>query len=70
MLVLCANLVYLSFDRTGNQAVEGGLYKRYLKERKKGRKKRNSKGTSESGIGVAELQANCASVDAHGILSV
>ena len=68
MPVLCANLVYLSFDRTGNQAIEGGLYKRYLKE--KGRKKKgNSKDTSESGIGVAELQANCASVDAHGILS-
>ena len=67
MPVLCANLVYLSFDRTGNQAIEGGLYKRYLKEKR--RKKRNSKDTSESGIGVAELQASCASVDAHGILS-
>ena len=31
MPMLCANLVYLSFDKTGNQAVEGGLYKRYLK---------------------------------------
>ena len=67
MPVLCANLVYLSFDRTGNQAVEGGLYERYLKKRRE--KRRNSKGTSESGIGVAELQASCASVDAHGILS-
>ena len=64
MPVLCANLVYLSFDRIGNQAVEGGLYERYLKKRRQ-----NSKGTSESGIGVAEIQANCASVDAHGILS-
>ena len=34
MPLLCANLVYLSFDRTGNQAIEGGLYKRYLKKQK------------------------------------
>ena len=67
MSVLCANLVYLSFDRTGNQAIGGGLYKRYPKKGK--RKKGNSKYTSESGIGVADLQASCASVDAHGILS-
>ena len=40
MPVLCANLVYLSFDRTGNQAIEGGLYKRYLKEKKEERKKK------------------------------
>ena len=52
--VLCANLVYLSFDRTGNQAIEEGLYKRYLKREKE--KKGNSKDTSESGIGVAELR--------------
>ena len=32
MPVLCANLVYLSFDRTSNQAIEGGLYKRDLKK--------------------------------------
>ncbi len=55
MPVLCANLVYLSFDRTGNQAIKGGLCKRYLKEKGKKEKKGNSKGTSESGIGVAEL---------------
>ena len=67
MPVLYANLVYLSFDRTGCQTIGGGLYKRYLKKGKK--KKGNSKDTSESGIGVAELQASCASVDAHGILS-
>ena len=48
MHVLCANLVYLSFDRTSNQAIEGGLYKRDLK-------KGNSKDKSESGIGLAEL---------------
>ena len=48
MHVLCANLVYLSFDRTANQAIGGGLYKRYLKKVKE--KKGNSKDTSESGI--------------------
>ena len=68
MSVLCANLVYLSFDRTGNQAIGGSLYKKIPEKRKKG-KKGSSKDTSESGIGVAELQASCASVDAHGILS-
>ena len=67
MPLLCANLVYLSFDRTGNQAIGGRLYKRYLKKEKE--KNGNSKDTSESGIGVAELQASCASDCAHGILS-
>ena len=35
MPVLCANLVYLSFDRNGNQAIEGGLYERHLKKERK-----------------------------------
>ena len=68
MPVLFANLVYLSFDRTGSQAIGGGLYKRYPKKGTK-EQKGNSKDTSESGVGVAELQASCVSVDAHGILS-
>ena len=38
MPVLCANLVYLSFDRTSNQAIEGGLYKRDLRKKKKVKK--------------------------------
>ena len=40
MPVLCANLVYLSFDRTGNQAVEGGPYKRYLKGKRRKKEKK------------------------------
>ena len=48
MHVLCANLVYLSFDRTNKQTIEGGLYKRDLI-------KGNSKDKIESGIGVAGL---------------
>ena len=40
MLVLCANLVYLSFDRTGSQSIGGDLYERYLKKREKEKKKK------------------------------
>ena len=66
--MLLAILVYLSFDRTSDQAVREGLWKRNLKKEKKEIVKVCvHPGSVEPYCGS---QASYASVDVHGILSV